>query len=586
MSKFLRCFGFVFLFLAFLADFTFAADVGVFTGIDCTTLSPVNDQTWCGDNNGNWKVYHAGAWVASGLPPGVAAGTGTLRTDSGTVTATDPKLESYTYTGLPPAGTAGRLARVTDNIRGVWIDTGTVWHSITGWVDTADFVSDLTGATDVSTQFQAAVDAADAFNVPLFVSAGTYAIRNVNIHNYMRISGAAQNGSSVLQTTAGYAALTWTSGTTLTDVEIDHLTFTGNGYAIRSSGTMGGATSPYDYLAASHIHHNVFYASLTEGIYANLILTTIDYNTFGWHGTPTTNNRHIYSKGNVTGNTSNSVVIADNRFYQARTNQSVYASVGFGWWFEHNDWEENAGTSVVDLAGLSDVHFTRLNWFERNDMTYLIVLHTDPGGIIGDYVTEFNGNYVNLNGTGNSYIFEMAGSQSVTFTNNDGTNFNGKYISHWNYPSPAYDTGIAFAWNNHLVAYTGTLTGVHIGHPYSGTVSITGDTRINGLLSIYQGMMFTRVYSWRYTSTGAAESLFPITTGAGGSAYLILVNSHSASETSQTSLYWVSLYYDGTLRSSTAIVGDAQTFTVSGGYLVHTGTAGNTYIISAICISS
>jgi len=55
-----------------LAVPAFAQDYGFFYGIDCTILNPVNDQTWCGDNNGNWKVYHNGAWVTLGPPPDTA----------------------------------------------------------------------------------------------------------------------------------------------------------------------------------------------------------------------------------------------------------------------------------------------------------------------------------------------------------------------------------------------------------------------------------------------------------------------------------------------------------------------------------
>jgi len=47
---------------------------------------------------------------------------------SGSHTAFPPLLASYTLAGLNaayPPGTAGRLARVTDGIRGIWRDTGT-----------------------------------------------------------------------------------------------------------------------------------------------------------------------------------------------------------------------------------------------------------------------------------------------------------------------------------------------------------------------------------------------------------------------------------------------------------------------------
>ena len=36
-------------------------------------------------------------------------------------------LKGYTKAGLPTAGTAGRLARVTDDVRGIWMDQGSQW---------------------------------------------------------------------------------------------------------------------------------------------------------------------------------------------------------------------------------------------------------------------------------------------------------------------------------------------------------------------------------------------------------------------------------------------------------------------------
>ena len=50
-------------------------------------------------------------------------------------------LPAYPLASLPPAAaaTAGQLARVTDNIRGIWKYTGTAWVSVTGYADSGDF---------------------------------------------------------------------------------------------------------------------------------------------------------------------------------------------------------------------------------------------------------------------------------------------------------------------------------------------------------------------------------------------------------------------------------------------------------------
>jgi hypothetical protein len=73
-------------------------------------------------------------------------------------TLTTPILKSYAIASLPAAGTAGRLARVTDGIRGIWKDTGTAWVSVTGYADVADFGAVEDCATDDAAAIQAAID--------------------------------------------------------------------------------------------------------------------------------------------------------------------------------------------------------------------------------------------------------------------------------------------------------------------------------------------------------------------------------------------------------------------------------------------
>jgi hypothetical protein len=48
-------------------------------------------------------------------------------------------IVAYTKAGLPAPGNAGRIARVTDDSRGLWIDTGTSWRSVSGAADVMDF---------------------------------------------------------------------------------------------------------------------------------------------------------------------------------------------------------------------------------------------------------------------------------------------------------------------------------------------------------------------------------------------------------------------------------------------------------------
>jgi hypothetical protein len=86
------------------------------------------------------------------------------------------QLTLSTYAGLPAAGTNGRLRRVTDNVRGVWLDTGTRWvHQMFQWANLQDHPNgDPTGASDVS---QALIDLSTVAD-GLYTPPGTYRIDN------------------------------------------------------------------------------------------------------------------------------------------------------------------------------------------------------------------------------------------------------------------------------------------------------------------------------------------------------------------------------------------------------------------------
>lgn len=88
------------------------------------------------------------------------------------------QLLASTYAGLPGSGadTAGALRRVTDQVRGIWMDTGAQWVNMTGHtVNVREFGAKGDGTTNDSAAFQAAAEALDALGGgKLYVPRGTY----------------------------------------------------------------------------------------------------------------------------------------------------------------------------------------------------------------------------------------------------------------------------------------------------------------------------------------------------------------------------------------------------------------------------
>lgn len=97
----------------------------------------------------------------------------------GDVLLSEGGIDSYTISALPtPAATStmSTLARVTDNVRGLWMDVGTRWASIQGEVvNVQEFGATGDGTTDDTAAIQAALAATPSGGTLLFPP-GTYHI--------------------------------------------------------------------------------------------------------------------------------------------------------------------------------------------------------------------------------------------------------------------------------------------------------------------------------------------------------------------------------------------------------------------------
>lgn len=109
-------------------------------------------------------------------------------------------IPSYTKAGLPAAGIAGRLARVSDDTRGVWMDTGSQWFGINGeLVNVREFGAKGDGTTDDRASIMNAVIAASAKGGTVFFPPGTYLISlglDINYSN-VTLMGASPFASTI-----------------------------------------------------------------------------------------------------------------------------------------------------------------------------------------------------------------------------------------------------------------------------------------------------------------------------------------------------------------------------------------------------
>ena len=96
--------------------------------------------------------------------------------DGSTLQSGPVGLGSYTIATLPSAGTAGRLARVTDGARGIWMDNGTEWIKINPNIDPKDFGVRGDGTTDDTANLLLAWGAAQTTGRELHLGPGTFRV--------------------------------------------------------------------------------------------------------------------------------------------------------------------------------------------------------------------------------------------------------------------------------------------------------------------------------------------------------------------------------------------------------------------------
>ena len=148
-----------------------------------------------------------------------------MQTPTGMVTSLAQLTESL-KAALPAAGAAGSLRKVTDDARGVWMDTGSQWMQLCGGVaNIRDFGATGDGITDDTAAIQAALDTGASVLIP-YGSFITTAVLLLRV-NRQRLYGTGKG--SIIKCTASsgiFCAIAVVENTT--DVEIDNFTLLGN----------------------------------------------------------------------------------------------------------------------------------------------------------------------------------------------------------------------------------------------------------------------------------------------------------------------------------------------------------------------
>jgi len=140
------------------------------------------------------------------------------------------EIENFTKATLPAASRNGRLARVTDSTRGLWMDMGSQWFPLNGGVvNVQDFGATGDGTTDDAVSIVAALAAADAVSGVVWFPRGTYKDSTAN-HTYANIRGIVGNHS---ENTHWSSTDTAGSGVFLTlrgeDIRIQNISIEGPG---------------------------------------------------------------------------------------------------------------------------------------------------------------------------------------------------------------------------------------------------------------------------------------------------------------------------------------------------------------------
>ncbi len=254
-----------------------------------------------------------------------------MQTPTGMVTSIAQLTES-TYAGLPAPGAAGTLRKVTDNVRGIWMDTGSQWAQLSGGVaNVRDFGAKGDGVTDDTAAIQAAINAATGM---VWFPAGTYVSGNLEINSKVNMCVSGCGATITWSGTAGSGAyIGFQLMGTCTNVTIEHLKLVGDGVAANGHAGVWNAAGQ----TLSHINtiHNEI-SSVVAGVSYNAPTGSFDRGVIAFNDIDTVIGTASGQGYGIHLDTARNIRVFENHIHRAQRHSIYHAAGDTGSIIHHN----------------------------------------------------------------------------------------------------------------------------------------------------------------------------------------------------------------------------------------------------------